>query len=231
MTPLLLLLLLPGAAEAQDKQTTRYFRESEGALALESFITETRTDKGTVYVSLTDRGKEKMTLTLRFDRGGKLTSAETLIEGTDLKGKKAKASAELTLKGGSYLLRRPGNITEFYTLPPDVVVTTAPDWSDIIQVLRRYDRKKGGKQEFAGFWFHPIQPPRKLTFTVEKLGDVTAGVNGEKHTLGKYRVELRSGAYFVWAEADGRVVKLMPSGNAKAAVYLEGFHEVTKRLK
>jgi hypothetical protein len=121
-------------------------------------------------------------------------------------------------------------VTEKVTVAPDAVVTTAPDWSDIFEVVRRYDRAKGGKQEFPGFWFHPAAPPRNLTFTAEKLGQDSVTVDGTKTALDRYRVELRSGGYVVWADGGGRVVKLIPAGRPAAAVVLQGFEAATKAL-
>src|SRR5262249_35610477 len=113
---------------------------------------------------------------------------------------------------------------------PDVVVTTAPDWSDIFQVIRRYDQGKGGKQTFAGLWIHPTKDVRQLTFTVEPLGEDDIVVAGKKLTLQRYRVQLRSGAYLVWADKTGRVVRLMPPGKPGAAVVLEGYEKATSGL-
>nr|ALS88806.1 MetaGeneMark_Unknown Function [uncultured bacterium] len=108
---------------------------------------------------------------------------------------------------------------------------TAPDWSDIFLLLRRYDPIKGGRQEFSGFWFHPVQPARLLKFGVERLGEDTVNAKDRRQTLGRYRVTLRSGAYLVWADNTGRVWKLLSAGNPKAVVVLEGYEEATSALK
>ena len=101
----------------------------------------------------------------------------------------------------------------------------------IIEVLPRYDRAQGGKQEFPGFWIHPVQPPRVLTFTVEKLGEDVVVAREKKVSLGRYRVVLRSGGYLVWADAAGLVHKLMTVDRPASAVVLDGFEEATRALK
>jgi hypothetical protein len=223
---ILLLAASLSQAEGAAEKPLRYLRQAGDQFVLESEVTRTRTDNGTIYVSRTERPAEKMTLTLHLDRNGKLTKAEAVQETEQ--GRKA---VGVELRGGAALVKRAGGITDRLQVGDQPVVTTAPDWSDIFEVLRRYDVKKGGRQEFAGLWVHPVQPPRLLTFTVEQIGsDAVAGKDG-KVTLGRYRVKLRSGDYLVWADAGGRVCRLQPAGKAAAAVVLEGFQEATRGLK
>jgi hypothetical protein len=208
-----------------DTKGLRYLRLDGEQWVPESAVTSSLEPEGTVYVSVTTRASEKMTLTIAHDKKGRLLGAEALLA-----TKQGKKRASLKIDGKWGILKR-GGVTEQFMLPADVVVTTAPDWSDIFQVLRRYDRARGGKQEFPGFWIHPVQPPRVLTFTVEKLGEDTIAVKDRKLALGRYRVTLRSGAYLVWADAAGLVHKLMPAGRAAGTVVLEGFEEATQGLK
>ncbi|MCI0461940.1 MAG: hypothetical protein L0Z62_33730 [Gemmataceae bacterium] len=215
---------LAGGAGPQAEET-RYFRQAGEKLALESVVTVRRDGKATVLVSVTDRGAEKMTLSVRLDGEGRLLSAEAIQE-----TKAGKKVATLTPRGKSALLKREGGLTEELPLAERPVVTTAPDWTDIFEVVRRYDRERGGKQEFPGLWIHPTQPARVLTFTAERLGEDPVTLKGRKLALGRYRVTLRSGAYLVWAEG-GRVHKLMPEGRPAGAVFCEGSDEATRGLK
>jgi hypothetical protein len=231
LLPILAALALLPAAEPEKPAPLRYLRPEMGKFVLESEVTVTRGDGGTVYVSRTERPNEKMTLTLRLDGDGRLRSAEALREAAN------KRRAVLTLRGGKRGdLKRDGT-TDFYDdLPPDPVVTTAPDWSDIFQLVRRYDAAKGGKQEFAGLWIHPVEAMRRLTFTVERLKTDPVTVKDpttkkdEELKLERYQVKLRSGDYLVWADPSGRVVKLMGAGPKGTPVVLEGFEEATRAL-
>jgi hypothetical protein len=207
-------------------QALRYLRLADNKFVLESEVSQARTRSGTAYVSRTVRPKERMTLTLRFDKDGKLEAAEALLDAQN-----RKRSAVLTFKGTRAELKRSGGVTDFIPkVGADVVVTTAPDWSDIFQLVRRYDRDKGKKQSFAALWIHPAQPAKRLTFTVQKVGDDDIDVKGKKITLGRFKIQIRSGAYVAWADANGRVYKLMVPGKPATAVVLEGYQEETRGL-
>jgi hypothetical protein len=205
--------------------TLRYVRAGKDRPVLESLVSEKTTKEGRTYTSVTDRVSEKMTLTLRFDTKGRLTHAEAVQE--TAKGKQA---ATVVFGEKEAVLKR-GRAEERLKVTPAVVVTTAPDWSDIFQVVRRYDRKKGGKQTFAGLWIHPVQDTRHLDFTVEPIQEDAVVIDGKKVMLQRYRVQLRSGAYLVWADASGRVVRLTPPGKPGAHVTLEGHEKAMAELK
>ena len=232
MSPLIPLLvgcaLLP-SAEPDKPVTLRYLRPAKDRLVLESEVTTTSANDGTVYVSRTERGKERMTLTLRRDAAGRLTSAEAVHEGA------MRRSVVLTFEaGGRARLKRDGTTDFLKGLPENPVVTTAPDWSDAFQLARRYDAAKGGKQEFAGLWIHPVQPRQQLTFAVERAGENTVTAKEDDKPaelkLNRFRVRLRSGGYVVWADAAGRVIRLAPAGAKDNFVVLQGFEEATKGL-
>lgn len=224
---LLLPLLVLSAALAADTDKSaplRYLRPGKDRLVLESEVTRTTSADGSSYVSVTDRGSEKMTLRIKHDPAGKLVSAEVLHETA-----KEKQSAVLTIDKGRAQLRR-GDKTEEIALADNVIVTTAPDWTDIFDLVRRYDAAKGGKQEFAGLWIHPSRPTQHLPFTVEKAGEDTVRHRDRPLALDRYRVRLRSGDYLVWADATRRVVRLIPAGRPAAFVVLEGYEESTRDL-
>lgn len=210
----------------EESVTLRYLRPAGEKLTLESEITDKRSKEGREYVSLTDRGSEKMTLTLRFDNKQRLIWAEALQE-----TKQAKKASTLVRKDALAEVTRADGSTESFKLDGEPVVTTAPDWSDILQVIQRYDRKKAGKQEFPGLWIHPVQPARQLKFVVEKLGTDFVTIDAKQIVLDRFRVQLRSGAYVVWADNTGRVIKLLPESQRAAFVVLEGFAEATRELK
>jgi hypothetical protein len=227
-----LLLILAGygllaAAEPAKPTTLRYLRPAGDKFVLESEITTTRSQDGVAtYVSLTDRGAEKMTLTLRFNKDDQITEAEAAQE--TAQGKKVVTAK---LDGARANLVQDGAVHEITKVPANAIVTTAPDWSDIFLLVHRYDGKKGGKQEFPGLWIHPTKQALVLTFTIERLGNDTVKVKNEDVKLDRYKVRLRSGDYLVWADVSGRVCKLLPPGAKASAVVLEGYEEATRELK
>lgn len=222
------LLAWSGAASGQadrPSDTLRYVRPSGTAFVLESRVTQVESRDGVKYVSLTDRVGEKMTLTLRFDGDRRLRDAEAVRETAS-----GKQSVTAVFKEKEAVLTRQGKV-ERWKVTPDVVVTTAPDWSDIFQVIRRYDRGKGGKQTFAGLWIHPSKDVRTLSFTVEPIQEDRIEVAEKKVTLQRFRVVLRSGSYLVWADRSGRTYLLMPPGKPGARVVLEGYEKATSGLR
>jgi hypothetical protein len=213
------------AADADKPAALRYLKPAGGKLILESEVTETQADGQTVQVSMTERGDDRTTLTVVRDRAGKPVRAEVVLEGP-----KSRHVAELTFDKHGVRLQRRG-ITDFLRVGADPVVTTAPDWSDIFQLARRYDRTKGGRQEFPGLWIHPVQPPRVLTFAIEHQGTDAVTAGERKLMLDRYRITLRSGDYLAWADANGRVYKLFPKSDPAAFVVLEGYEEATRALR
>jgi hypothetical protein len=220
--------LLP-AAEPEKPTPLRYLRPAMDRFVLESEVVTTLTDDGPVTVSRTTRPDEKMTLTLRYDRSGRLAQAEVVQE-----MKNTKRSAVLILGQDGAQLKR-GGVTDFLKdVPAEPVVTTAPDWSDVFQLVRRYDGAKGGKQEYRGLWIHPVQDTRPLTFAVERVGGDSVTVKEKDKEvavkLDRYRVTLRSGDYLAWTDPSRRVVRLVPASGKGDPVVLQGFEEATRSL-
>ena len=206
----------------------RYMRPAGDKYALESEITVTSVERGSVYSSTTSRkteeGDVKMTLTLRLDESNAIKSAETVLTTP-----KAKKTATLTLFKDHARLKHNGTTEVLNRVPEAPVVTTAPDWSDVIQLVTRYDAKKGGKQEFGGIWFHPTEQPKILTFTIERVGEDKITLNEQNAKLNRHEITLRSGDYRVWSDDEGRVVRILPRGGEP--IVLVGYEEATRGLK
>ena len=106
-----------------------------------------------------------------------------------------------------------------------------------MQLMKRYDAKKGGKQEFGGIWFHPVDQLLTPTFTIDRVGEdkITVKVKDtleEKEVgLQRYDIQLRSGGYRAWSDDDGRIVRIVPRGTNSSPIMLEGFEELTSKLK
>src|SRR5262249_24290267 len=105
-----------------------------------------------------------------------------------------------------------------------------PDWSDVIQLVTRYDAKKSGRQEFGGIWFRPVEQPMILTFTIERVGEDKITLKEQDVKLNRYVITLRSGGYRVWSDDEGRVVRVVPRGGGGGFV-VEGYEEETRKLK
>lgn len=214
------------AQQAAKAPTLRYFRQEGGKPVLEAEIVEKTTPEGSkTFHSYTVRSDRVQYLKLTHDKSGKLLAAE--VQRRTLGGQ---TLAQAVHEDGGVRTRGPGGTTEFYSFEGNPIVTSAPDWSDLIQLVRRYDRSKGGRQTFRGLWIHPTQQPLRLTFEIEKVGEDAVSVMGKKMPLDRYRIQLRSGGYDTWADTDRRVVKFMPAGKPDAAATLEGFDEATREL-
>jgi hypothetical protein len=222
VTPICCLLLLAAPLEGEFK--LRYLRPQGDGWATESLVEGRDLRTGWTYTSKTDRPGHTLTLTFRRV-GRRLLEADIkLVQG------KETTTARVVREGDAFKLTRQGK-TETIKAPADPVVTSAPDWSDILGLVGRYDRNKGLKQEFAGLWFHPTQPHRLLAFTVEKTGTVKVQHQGKPLDLEAFRVTIRSGGYKVWALPTGEVARILPDGDKATPVVLEGYTETTKGLR
>ncbi|HEX5270915.1 MAG TPA: hypothetical protein VFW33_10525, partial [Gemmataceae bacterium] len=214
--------LLP-VAQAEKPVTLRYVLPEMGKLVTAAEVTTTRGDDGTFVTIKSERPDEKMTVTLRYDRDGKLTAADAV------QGRKG---VTLTLgEKGTGTMKRGGITDLLKDLPANPVVAAGPDWADVLQVVRRYDGAKGGKQEIAGFSIDPVQGFQKQKFTAETLPPVTIAVKDKEMKLDRYRLKVRGGDYAAWADGDGRVVRLQGVARGAVPVVLDGFEDATRGLK
>jgi hypothetical protein len=181
---------------------------------------------GTVITSVTGREKSNLTLVARFDSDNRLVEATVTTERGD---EKQSASVAVT-DGKAGVTRHNGENTEL-DCPRGVLVTSAPDWTDAFLMTRRYDRARGGKQEFAGLWIHPTQQPLRPTFTITRQGEDTVEHQGETVRLDRYAITLRGGSRYVgWSDAKGRLTKLVPESAPRGGIVLEGWEKATKSL-
>src|SRR5262245_8846743 len=219
------LLLLPMLLAAENPVKLRYLRPEGGKWVLESEITDMHTKDGHFYRSKTVRGKETMTLTVERDAKKNLVKAEILH---DLDG--MTRTATVTPHEGKLRFKR-GAFNEDFDLKGPVFFTTAPDWSDVIALVSLYDRKKAGKQEYPGFWFHPMRGALTPRYSIEQVGEDKIKVDGGEQTLSRYKIRLRASTNTVWAFSDGKVCKILPDGDKATPIVLEGYDEAAKGLK
>jgi hypothetical protein len=182
------------------------------------------------YTSKTTRGQSTTTLTIHFDKKGRVSKASV----KQTRGPKEKPTnvrtVTLEVQGQKGKIRQGDKVVEV-AVPRNPIVTTAPDWSDIFQLVQRYDQDQGGKQVFAGLWIHPTRNHLELTFTIEPQGTDVVMVKDKKETLTRYLIHLRSGNYRVWATRDRRVCKILSGGARAVPVVLKGYEETTRELK
>jgi hypothetical protein len=216
------------AAPAPEEQV-RYLRPTATGFTQECEFTLEHKD-GFRIRSVTGRGDTRMTVSSTYDKDGRLTSADASLK----KGEQT-TKATVNVAGDRATVQREGQPAQEFAVPPHVIVTSAPDWTDTFLLCRRFDQKKAGKQEFAGLWIHPQQPAQRPTFTIERIGSDTIMHDGKKLELGRFTITLRpTSRYVAWADAEGRMIKLTPlpfRPDARNWLVLEGYEKSALELK
>src|SRR5262245_51839228 len=90
-------------SDAEKNPPLRYLKLADGKYVLESQVAGTRSDDKLIYVSRTERGPEKMTLTLTYEKANVLTRAEATLES----GSNKHTAVVVFDKNGAQL-KRPG---------------------------------------------------------------------------------------------------------------------------
>jgi hypothetical protein len=222
--PLLGLVLF--TADEEKNTSLRYVKPAGAKYVLESEVTTTANGDGSTLLARTVHGPETLSLLIRFDKRGQMAKAEAEQE-----IKQVKKTAILAFQARRPTTLKRGGITDYLQTTPDTIVATDPEWTAVFQLVRRYDAKKGGKQQFNGFWFHPTQPYRPLTIHMERVGADKIMVAGKSLPLERYQVQGLDGDYLFWADATGKVCKVLPQKKGEAPVVLEGLEEATQSLK
>jgi hypothetical protein len=164
----------------------------------------------------------------RYDATDRLTAARAALTtaGTT-------ATVTVQVKGGKARVVRQGQKPAEFDVPRGTIVTSAPDWSDVFLLCRRYDRGRKGKQEYPGLWIHPTRPPQRLTFSIEWQRADTIRHAGKDLALGRYRIRIRNNnAYVAWADGQGRLIRLLPLPHKEkaAGMTLAGYEPSAARL-
>ena len=147
-----------------------------------------------------------LTVEARYGPDGALLEARASL--------KSGVAARVAVVDGRANVERPGHPPAAFDVPKDVIVTSAPDWTDAFLICRRWKRSGPELQEFPGLWIHPVQPPQRLTFTAER--------QGVEEELDRLLIRLRGGsAYVAWVDRGGRMFKLAAKPGS-AELSLEG---------
>jgi len=192
MTEILANLLLLGLAGRTFVDTTdenvRYLRVTPKETVTECTFTVLHCGQGWSVRSETGHGKGRLSLIARYDERDRVTSAAvTVATGAGEK------TCTVEIIDGKARVHRDGQEVRELAVPPGVIVTSAPDWTDTFLLCRRYDRARGGKQAFAGLWIHPEKEPLRLTFTIERTGMDIVEHAGKKQPLDRLEIRLRNG--------------------------------------
>lgn len=211
-------------------ESVRYLRPAGKAFETECTFALKKDKTGTSITSVTHRGKTKMTVAASYDERDMLTSAEVILFSGE-----QKKSAQVTARAGKAMVLRDGQAPQEFDVPAGLIVTSAPDWTDTWLLCRRFDRIKGGKQQFPGLWIHPTEPSQRLTFAIESKGTVELHHAGKKQALDRYAITLRgNSSYAAWADAHGRLIKLVPlpyQEKARNWLVQEGYEKSTAELR
>lgn len=206
-------------------ETCRYVRSTGDKHVTECEFDLTRDAKGWAITSRTGR----MKVEARYDKDDHLQDAKASL--SDGKSEKV---VLVRVKDGKAKVERDGADAQEFDVPKGTIVTSAPDWSDVFLLCRRFDRTKNGKQEFPALWIHPEKLARRLTFTIEKQGIDNIEHDGQAIELVRLLIHIRdNSAYMAWADADGRMVRLipLPVKDSAPGMTLEGYKKSAAGLR
>lgn len=221
--------LIPAFGADSAHETVRYMRPAGNRFAIECQFVIARNDAGWTITSATDRGALRMQVVTRYDAEDRPITAKALLTTGGVA-----QTATVEVKDGKAMIRREGQEPQQFNVPKGTIITSAPDWSDVFLLCHWYDRQRKGKQEFPALWIHPTQPPQRLTFSIEWRGTDQIERDGTKIELDRLAIRIRNNsAYVAWADAQGRMVRLIPLPLQKTAPGLtrEGFEKAAAGLR
>jgi hypothetical protein len=197
---------LSAAGTPPAREAVRYVRPSGDTFATECEFVLARNKVGWTLTSTTYRSGLRMEVVSRYDPEDRLIGAKAVLTARD-----NARTATVTVKDGKAIVRREGQESRDFDTPKGIIVTSAPDWSDVFLLCRRYDVKRKGKQVFPALWIHPTAAPQRLTFTVEWQGTDAIVHDGRRVELYRLAIRIRdNSAYVAWADAQGGMVRLIP---------------------
>lgn len=224
---LILALMVVGNARADEMY--RYVRTAGDQFVTECAFSIKQEKAGWSIVSKTERGKTTMEVTARYDGEDRLISARAILSADG-----ANKTATVDVKDGKATVKREGEKPIEFDVPKGTIVTSAPDWSDVFLLCRRYDHDKKGKQEFPALWIHPTQAAQRLTFSIDLQGTDRIEHEGKKLELSRFLIRIRGNSdYVAWADNKGRMIRLIPLPFKAPAsgMTLEGFEKPAASLR
>jgi hypothetical protein len=143
-------------------------------------------------------------------------------------GDKESLAIAACLQEGKARVQLPEQPLKMVDVPRGVIVTSAPDWTDVLMLCARYDQAAGGKQTFPALWYHPEQGVQLLKLHIERQGHDTIEHADKKIKLTRFAIHLRgNSAYAAWATPDGTLVRLipLPAKGKRTGLILEMFEK------
>jgi len=214
------------AAQAPPPGKTRYLRPAGDGWTLECEFDVRTNDAGWAISSTTQRGKAQLIVQAAYGEENELRSGEIMLQ----EGKQNHA-AVIKRNQNKVEIRRAGAETQSFEVPPGVIVTSAPDWTDVFLLCRRYRDADGGKQAFAALWVHPQQPTQLLKLAIERRGHDRIQHDGKDLKLARFTIELRGKSqYAAWATMEGTLVRLIPlpqKAKQRSGLIHEGYAKST----
>lgn len=213
---------IPAAGQMPPEGKVRYLRPAGDGWAEECTFRIAKEKTGWAIGSVTLRGKVQLDVQAEYDEENGLISGEVILKD----GKQVQA-ANIKRTQNKVEVRRAGAEPQSFEVPPGVIVTSAPDWTDVFLLCCRYGHRAGGKQTFTALWVHPQQPTQLLKLGIERQGHDTIQHDGKEVKLARFLIELRGKSrYAAWATMDGLLVRLIPlptKENQRSGLVLEGY--------
>ena len=157
-----------------------------------------------------------LTVDARYDSSDRLVDAQAALRN----GGKARVETS----GDRAKISAPGREDQEVDAPPGIIVTSAPDWTDVFRICRLWDRARAGRQTFPGLWIHPVQPAQRIAFSAEWVRRDRL----ESLELDVLSIRLRgNSAYRAWVDPAGRMIKLASSSTM---LVLAGFDAAAAAL-
>ena len=208
-------------------ETFRYLRAAGLKFVPEGEIRLTRTAKPLIVVSVTRRGKQKLTVESRYDSRNVLQSAKVTIQ----RGSRVQTATVRVSRRKAEIVRD-GRAVKTLAAPQGVIVTSAPDWTDSFMAVRRYDPHGEAAQTFPGLWIHPTREPLQLTIRLTHVGEDAVKLLNKTVKLQRLSLVLRGGSrYVVWRNPQGFLVRLIPAKSKTGGIVLAGWERATSGLK
>jgi hypothetical protein len=227
--------LLPVRADDAPRETVRYVRPAAQGFVPECRFLITRHEGGWTITSQTERGDVRMEVETRYDAEDRPTAARAVLTSHG-----RIHTVTVQVRDGKATVQREGGEPAEFEIPRGTIITSAPDWSDVFLLCRRSStcvgtrRQRRGRQEFPALWIHPTQPAQRLTFSIEWQGTDRIERDGEPTELGRYLIRIRNNSrYAAWADAQGRMVRLipLPLNEAAPGLTLEGYEKAAASLR
>jgi len=225
LLPILFALAFQTTAGCDSPKTIRYVKPVAGQYRLETEFRIDERDGCCRIKSVTHRGSTRLTLCSESVKGRLRCATVSIRTGAQ------EQTVTARVNGGQATVQRHDGTVNTFDCPAGVIVTSAPDWTDCVLLMRRFDATTGRPQQFPGLWIHPTRKPLRVTFKVIPTGTDVVARNGMRHILRRFRIVLRNGSHYVaWRDCQRRLIRLVPDRGKLPAMVLEGWENTTAGL-